>query len=301
MAEFQSLNRYAYALHNPVTYIDPSGHFSLNIHKFLTRAFGDVGTAALGIAVQVFVPIVGPALGTYILTQSPAGRDALAGEIVAATVATAAVCGPCSTTFIGIGGAEASLTTIAQGALIGEITMGALGAESASIYHGDISKGLLEGVVTGAITGAFGGYTNAAFQAPTIGAANFYSDLAKFSAGNFASNLAIDFGSVATVAYAGGRGNLNSIWRGASSNALSGLPIDLASTLGQFEFAQLATGPTIIKTEFRTENEVHYYVTIDHRTFLGLPSDLPTISGKYLASTVSPLLFIPGQLRSIPR
>ena len=41
------------------------------------------------------------------------------------------------------------ISAIAQGALIGEITMGTLGAESAAIYNGDLTKGLLEGVVVG--------------------------------------------------------------------------------------------------------------------------------------------------------
>ena len=165
--------------------------------------------------------------------QSATGRDVLAGEIVAGTAAVAAICAPCGT--IGTVGIDA----IAQGALIGEVTMGALGAESAAIYNGDISKGLLEGVAVGAVTGALGGFTNAAFPSPAWEAVNFNMDLGRFVAGNFASNVATDFGSGATVAYAGGRGNLASILRAASSNAVAGLPIDLASTLGQFAFAQL--------------------------------------------------------------
>ena len=152
----QSLNRYSYVRNNPLKYTDPTGQFSFNIGKAFRRAFGNVGTTIIGVAVQAFTGgIIGPAgsfvAGGAILSQSKSGRYVLAGEIIVGTTAAAVVC------VAGTAGGCGAAAPAIYGAAIGASSGGALGGYSASQVGGDLSQGILFGAGVGAVTGAIQG------------------------------------------------------------------------------------------------------------------------------------------------
>lgn len=171
----QSLNRYSYVGNNPLRYTDPTGHWKCcKIKKFLNRALGDLGTTALGIALQgsLGAAIFGPAnflIGGAVLAHSDSGRRVLGAEV---GVAGWVVCGPaCSGAASGAVSAALAQTngeranilrSTAAGAAAAEVASGlsqictvlcggaAGGAVSAAILGGDPGTGALRGLVTAA-------------------------------------------------------------------------------------------------------------------------------------------------------
>jgi len=228
----KEFNRYTYAANNPLTYTDPTGHFKINFKKFLNRAFGDVGTTIIGVAVQAFTGgIIGPAGsflgGGAILTQSHSGRFVLAGEIVGGTTAASFMCGGC-------GG-------WATGAAIGAWSGAALGGYSAAKNGGDLSQGILFGAAIGAVTGAFADYVGPTDLetglAMNTGGHSLFLWTAQAAEAGFISN----FGSGAIKAYAGGRGSLDHIISNALSEGKNGLvtgPLNEATFYGLALFSQ---------------------------------------------------------------
>ena len=111
--------------------------------------------------------------------------------------------------------------------------------------------------------------------------------------------MAIDFGSGATVAYAGGRGNLGSILRAASSTALEGLKIDSISNIGQLVLANLPSVPSSWNL-----------VTLNGRPLISvsvdqakqLVADIISVVGKLPRPVASPSFFIDrSEITSIRR
>lgn len=164
-ADPQAFNRYAYVRNNPVNLVDPSGHR----WGFLDRAADGVRSGvrnmadgarsgvrntadairenervqvAFGVGLQVFGGPMGWAGGAALLTQSQAGRNILAGEIMIGTAAAGVACGGC---------------TIAVGSLMGQ----AFGAYGTFRSGGSLLTGVAIGGLSGAAGGAgmFGGVT----------------------------------------------------------------------------------------------------------------------------------------------
>ncbi|MBI5854279.1 MAG: RHS repeat-associated core domain-containing protein [Nitrospirae bacterium] len=199
----QDLNRYSYVGNNPLRYTDPTGH--LKINKFFKRAFGDVGTLALGIGVSFVCPVCGAA----IMTQSQSGRYALAGAIVAGTAVATYYCGGCA---------------VGWGALAGEAVLGSMGGYSAARSGGDISQGVLVGTAAGGASGALLG----AAWTVSKGATLLSWQTAAFFGSHIGAGAVSGAASGATVGYAGGAGSWDSIaagaWRGAAvGGAVAGL------------------------------------------------------------------------------
>jgi len=230
----QDLNRYTYAGNNPFTYTDPTGYFKINIGKFFQRAFGDVGTAVVGVVTQLSGPLLMPVCGPFcaiiagggILSQSKSGRYVLAAEIIGATT---------------IGAAMVPTATPLVASMWGSWGLGGIGAYSASQAGGDISKGLLVGVLGGAATGALGGWLWPAI--PSVGAPSLSWGSAKGVA-LFLGQKALIGAGIGTVAggvtgYAGGTGDWarvsHGLIHGAAFGALTGAAlggIDVAGGIG---------------------------------------------------------------------
>ncbi|MGD9850204.1 MAG: RHS repeat-associated core domain-containing protein [Nitrospirales bacterium] len=222
----QTFNRYTYGNNNPILYNDPTGHFGFKSIKkrlkkasnFIEKKLGPVGSVIAGVTLQFnpqFIALTGgisSIAGTAHLTQSKEGRYVLAGEIIVATAVATYYCGGC--------GAAPYL----QGALAGELSLGTTGGLSAARNGGDISKGVLFGTVTGAVVGGLSGGTLAKFNVinPATGVVNLPSlgTFDTFVTGTTVSGAFLGAGKGATESYAGGRGSLASIIRGASGTAL---------------------------------------------------------------------------------
>jgi hypothetical protein len=161
--------------------------------------------------VQAFTGgILGPAgsflAGGAILSQSQTGRYVLAGQIIAGAVVTAVACGGTCTPVI---------AAAAKGAAIGAVSGATLGGYSAAKNDGDLSSGILFGAAIGGVTGAAAGAIGALAPTPITFSPAWL--LPKAGAG-FVGN----FGSGAISNYAGGRGQVGDILRGATYNALAG-------------------------------------------------------------------------------
>jgi RHS repeat-associated protein len=139
----QSLNRYTYAGSNPFLYTDPTGHFKIKFTKFFSRAFGDVGTAIVGVA--------GQALGTYFYFT---GNFVLANILSQAGTATLTQSQTGRTTLqaqVGIAGA-------ALGPALGGVMGGIIAGTGAGTVNGYLADGTLKGALTGGLSGGlFGG------------------------------------------------------------------------------------------------------------------------------------------------
>ncbi|HMZ97187.1 MAG: FG-GAP-like repeat-containing protein [Nitrospira sp.] len=240
----QSLNRYSYVHNNPFKYTDPTGHFKINVGKFLRRSLGDLGTGIAGVLGQTLGnalywsgnPILGSlvqGLGTAMLTQSKSGRYVLAGEIIVTTVVLYSVCPGCdggaAASFIGPmtaaqASAGATAASVWGGAAAGAIGGAALGGYSAAKNGGDISSGVLFGATIGAASGALGG---GLAPAPGMFGTNLHGWLAQ----TIAKGLITNFGSGAISSYAGGKGNIGNILMGATMNAALGTATTPASDL----------------------------------------------------------------------
>ncbi len=222
----QEFNRYSYAGNNPLLYTDPTGHFKIG--KFFKRAFGDMGTAIIGVAIQAFTGgIIGPHMailgGGAVLTQSKSGRYVLASEIVVGTAAAAVAC------TVATGGGCGAAAPAIYGAAIGASSGGALGGYSASRNGGDLSSGILVGSGIGAATGALTGYVNGAMQAPALGgwsdfvSPQYLAEAGKYLGANIAAGTVLNAGSGAVAAYAGGKGSFDHIVSGSLRSAGKGL------------------------------------------------------------------------------
>ena len=216
----QDLNRYTYAGNNPLRYTDPTGHFKINVGKFLRRGLGDVGTTIVGIAGQTMFSWAGGYVwGTALLTQSKSGRYALAGEIVVGSAVAAVFCGGCS----------APVAAAAWGGAIGAASGAALGGYSASRNGGDLSSGILFGAAIGATTGALTGYVSGveSLQGLTFSPFNlnptaFVVQAAKAVGANFVAGSILNYGTGMIAAYAGGRGQIGEMLSSGWKNSWGG-------------------------------------------------------------------------------
>jgi RHS repeat-associated protein len=220
----QDLNRYTYAGNNPFKYTDPTGHFSFNIGKMFRRAFGDVGTALVGVAIQATGPFgmtMNAVLGSAVLTQSKTGRYVLAGEILVGTAVLSWECGGCG--------------AYATGAAIGAWTGAAMGGYSAAQNGGDLSSGILFGSAIGAATGAAAGGLGSlggGFGGEVMTNAQLL-ELGAFVSGKLAAGAIAGAGQGATTAYAGGRGNIGMIAQGALQGGLDGVKSSAIGVVGE--------------------------------------------------------------------
>jgi len=130
----QELNRYTYALNNPLIYTDPTGHFSFNIGKFFRRALGPVGS-------QIFFTVVAVAAAYF-----TAGA---ASSLVETGIFQTAAVTATDQALIGANIVALAPTANAVGAVVGGIAGGAVG--------GGIAGGLQGGNLNSAVTGAIGG------------------------------------------------------------------------------------------------------------------------------------------------
>ena len=186
----------------------------------MEKTLGSGGFTGLSFAIQVgLVPIPflssiqSGILGTGLLTQSKSGRYVLAGEIIVASAVGTWYCGSCAT------------APILQGALAGELSLGATGGLSAARNGGDISKGVLFGTATGAVVGGLSGGTLSKFGLLNPAGGVIFPSLGTldtFVAGTAVSGAIFGAGKGATEAYAGGRGNFRSIIGGASRAGIEG-------------------------------------------------------------------------------
>jgi RHS repeat-associated protein len=193
----QDLNRFAYVRNNPLGLIDPSGYsFWSSLTSFFTNPVVDVVSQLVG------GPIFA-AIGTYGLTQSSTGQDILAGEVFATTVAASIYCGGCG---------------VAVGAALGE----AQGAYSAYEAKGNILSGTLVGGAIGAGTGELAGSIP---MPSTTWAGTPWQGFASWqeyvNAGAIRGAIS-GLGNGAIQAFAGGKGNIGDIVRGAVTGEMVG-------------------------------------------------------------------------------
>ena len=234
----QELNRYTYAGNNPLKYTDPTGHLKVNFNKFLNRAFGDVGTTLVGIAVAAFTGCY--TCGAAIMTQSESGRYTLAASIVATSAIASFYCGGCGATFT-IAGLTAY--AIPASATVGAIGVGTVGGISAAHAGGDISSGVLVGTAAGAAAGALNGYLGAAVnpgQFTWSGA--FVGKAAAWGLLHMTGGAILNAASGAAIGYAGGRGNWDTILQAAGRSVVAGAKTNAATTL--LGLAGIVSGPT---------------------------------------------------------
>ena len=226
----QSLNRYSYVENNPLRYTDPTGHFKINVGKFLRRGLGDLGTTIVGIAGQaLFSWAGGYSWGTAMLTQSKSGRYVLAGEIVAGTAIVSWYCGGCAT--VASTGIFQSVPVVAGSALLGEVGVGTLGGISAAKSGGDISKGVLFGTVAGGLGGAANGALGGAIPLDSLQwSVGSLGPIATAGALNVGGGAVFNAAAGAAIGYAGGRGNLNTISAAAVRSMKAGLTSDIATS-----------------------------------------------------------------------
>ena len=131
----QTLNRYAYARNNPLTFTDPSGHF--------------VEVVLAGIAVGAAVGAISSGIqNDWALKETliGAGIGGVAGGVGAGVGGLA---------FSAAGGTNGGLTACLAGGIAGGVSAGATsGGLSAAVYGGSVSEGMLTGAKWGAIGGA---------------------------------------------------------------------------------------------------------------------------------------------------
>lgn len=207
----QSLNRYSYVENNPLRYTDPTGHFKIKFNKFFNRAFGDVGTTLVGIAVGAFTGC--PTCGMAIMTQSQSGRYVLAAGVVATSAVATFYCGGCGAAFT-----IAGTTMYAGGAAatVGAVGVGTLGAISAAHAGGDISSGLLLGTVLGAAAGYANATIGAAYGPGTFEWSGAFAGKAALAGlANMTGGAVLNGTSGLAIGYAGGKGNLNTMLQSA--------------------------------------------------------------------------------------
>jgi hypothetical protein len=137
----QTLNRYAYARNNPLTYTDPSGHFALVDDMLIGAALG----AAIG---GITAAVTGDDIGKCILT------GAIGGALFGAA---------------GFGiqslGAEGSLLAVGIHTAVGA----ASGGINSAITGGDVKLGMLTGGISGGIGKFAGDFIPDNFAAQLVG------------------------------------------------------------------------------------------------------------------------------------
>jgi RHS repeat-associated protein len=215
-ADPQAFNRYSYVRNNPINLVDPSGHRWGTLDRIMDRGRRVVHNTAdavrenervqvaVGVGLQVFGGPMGMAGGSVLLSQSNAGRNILAGEIIVGTAVATFYCGGCGA---------------AAGALVGEL----VGGYSAHRAGGNI----LSGVVVGGAVGAATGYLSANINLfPTFANATGFQGTA-INVINGALNGSIrgaitGVGLGGTAGFAGGAGNSQSIMNGIRLGAAGG-------------------------------------------------------------------------------
>ena len=176
----QAFNRYSYVINNPIMYTDPSGH------DFWKHLMHEASRPQNAFIIQNLNLLT----GSYFLTQSMAGRNILAGEIVVGTAAATFYCGGCGAV---------------NGALTGEVA----GGISAERSGGDVLNGVVVGGAVGAATGYMGSQVAHSLISYPAYAAGFEG--------------AVDgFGIGVATGYAGGKGDWNAMVRSGLNGAASG-------------------------------------------------------------------------------
>ena len=196
----QAFNRYSYVINNPLVYTDPSGH------DFWKHLMHEASRPQNAFIIQNLNLLT----GSYFLTQSMAGRNILAGEIVVGTAAATWYCGGCGT---------------GTGALTGEIAGG---------ISSDQSGGnVLDGVIVGGVVGGATGYMGAE-------AANNLEDYPYLAAA--AEGAIRGFGTGVATGYAGGKGDMNTMLSGGLSGAVTGGVIGGLTPYGQSIWNSISPG-----------------------------------------------------------
>lgn len=151
----QELNRYAYALNNPLRYTDPTGHsFWDKVGDFFDSKAGRIGTAIAIVAVSVaLIPFTGGTSSVFLYVALGEVIGAAAGGIAAARAGGDISAGILVGTIAGgIGGATGFYAGPAAASLFG-------GAET---MGGAIAGGAAAGALNGAAMGVAGGYKGGA-------------------------------------------------------------------------------------------------------------------------------------------
>jgi hypothetical protein len=198
---------------NPLIYDDPSGNSWLSKSIDKINAWSDKNTWG-AFVVQQFSLLAGTAL----LSRTETGRNIIAGEIIAGTAYAS----------FGIGGA------VWAGALSGEL----VGGYSAYQSGGSILSGVAVGGAVGAGTGYLGAHAGMAART-AMG-----STRSGYVIGGAVRGSIVGAGTGGIAGFGGGKGNLESTWRGVYRGAFFGGV--LGGGLGYFQYPggpQMEGGP----------------------------------------------------------
>ncbi len=223
----QSLNRYSYCINSPLMYVDPSGYFLSGLRSFcgdlwhgacdfVGDLFGNIWNFCQNPVVAIGIQSIAPVPGTFLLLQSHTGRDIIAGEILIATIiVTWEFGGP-----------------VASGALIGETA----GGVSAYRSDGDLLKGVVVGGTVGGATGYLGGQVAFYLQdTPTLA--------------NITQGAARGFEAGVAAGYGGGQGDINTMFSGGLSSAVTGGIIGGLTPYGSALWSYLFPGESLISED----------------------------------------------------
>jgi len=180
----QELNRYTYALNNPLIHTDPTGHFSFNISKFLRRSLGPIGS-------QIVIGVVAVAAAYF--TAGAASGAFLEAFNVAVGPPTLAL----ATTANVVGG-------IAGGVVGGGLAGGLQGGNLNSAFTGALTGGVTGGVFSGlgVLTAGWDPVTTAAaygVAGGTVAEVRGGSFLTGFEAGTLQALVKMGFSSMRTL------------------------------------------------------------------------------------------------------